>query len=63
MNKLTTALPSIEAVTPWYAHSEHGKGRAPVIIHLHDWTRRHLDVMLEAINEDQLFVSAIEPNL
>ncbi|MCD8739011.1 winged helix-turn-helix transcriptional regulator [Mucilaginibacter roseus] len=51
-NKLINALRSTEAENSVvYAHSEHGKSCAPVIIHLHDWAKRHREVMLKAIKE------------
>ena len=52
-NKLITALRCTEAENSViYAHSEHGRSCAPVIIHLHDWAKRHREVMLEAIKEE-----------
>jgi DNA-binding HxlR family transcriptional regulator len=52
-NKLITALRSTEAGNSvMYAHSEHGKSCAPVIIHLHNWAKTHRAVMLETIKEE-----------
>jgi DNA-binding HxlR family transcriptional regulator len=51
-NKLITVTRSTEAKNSvLYAHSEHGKSCAPVIIHLHDWAKKHREVMLEDIRE------------
>jgi DNA-binding HxlR family transcriptional regulator len=51
-NKLITVTRSTEAKNSvLYAHSEHGRSCAPVIIHLHDWAKKHREVMLEDIRE------------
>lgn len=52
-NKLIIATRSTEAENSVvYAHSEHGRRCAPVIIQLHDWAKKHRKVMLEAIKEN-----------
>jgi DNA-binding HxlR family transcriptional regulator len=50
-NNLVTVERSTEAENSVvYAHSEHGKSCAPVIIHLHNWAKNHREVMLKSIN-------------
>lgn len=49
-NKLITVTTSVEAKNSvLYAHSEHGRSCAPVIVHLHDWAEKHRKVMLDDI--------------